>query len=427
MKIAVIGQGYVGLPLAVRAAESGHTVVGYDVDDAKIEKLLTGRSPVEDVSHERLSAVLSAKTYTPTGISFDIDGFDVAVITVPTPLHKDGKPNLDFVRSASWLAGRHLREGATVILESTVAPGTTRDVVLPALERESGLDVRQFYLAFSPERIDPGNPVWHFDNTPKVVAGYDQQSMIMANSFYRTLGVPTVRAHSLEAAELAKIIENTQRDVNIALVNEMTRYAHVIGVDIHDALRVAATKPYGYMSYQPGPGVGGHCLPIDPVYVAHQAREKAGTPLLTVELARAVNDAQPAYVVDRLQELLAKHGQKLAGARVGVFGYAYKKGTSDARETPARGVVETLLNRFAKVAVYDPLASVPGDLSARMSDPALTFTGELDKDLDAVVIVTDHDEADYNRLAEIVADSKLIVLDTRNRMAAHRSDRIEML
>jgi UDP-N-acetyl-D-glucosamine dehydrogenase len=425
MKIAVIGQGYVGLPLAVRAAESGHAVVGYDVDAAKIDQLLAGRSPVEDVSHERLNAVLSAKTYTPTGISFDIDSFDVAVITVPTPLCKDGKPNLGFVRSASWLAGRHLREGATVILESTVAPGTTRDIVLPALEQESGLEVGQFYLAFSPERIDPGNPTWHFENTPKIVAGYDEESSILAGMFYRMLGVPTVRAYSLEAAELAKIIENTQRDVNIALVNEMTRYAHVMGIDIHDALRVAATKPYGYMSYSPGPGVGGHCLPIDTIYLAHQARETAGTPLLTVELARAVNDAQPAYVVDRLEELLAKHGQKLDGARVGVFGYAYKKGTADARETPARGVVEALLDRFAKVAVYDSLATVPDDLRARMSE--LPFTGELDKDLDAIVIVTDHDQADYDRLAEIVADSKLIVLDTRNRMAAYRSDRIEMI
>jgi UDP-N-acetyl-D-glucosamine dehydrogenase len=428
MKIAVIGQGYVGLPLAVRAAEVDHTVVGFDVDKTKVIEIVSGFSPIEDVSDYRLQSALTSQKYEPTSFEEDIADFDLAVITVPTPLDAEDEPDLSYVRSAAETVGRHLKAGATVILESTVAPGTTRNVVLPILMRESGLRQSEIHLAFSPERIDPGNPKWHFENTPKIVSGIDQSSVVRAMTFYGSMGVPVVTTQSLEAAELAKIIENTQRDVNIALVNEMTRYAHAFGIDIHDALRAAASKPYGYMAYQPGPGVGGHCLPIDPVYVASQARG-AGVPLLSVELARRINNTQPDYVVERLIELAGEPRLRLMGKQIAVLGYSYKKGTSDARETPAKRVVERLLEESAKVTIFDPRATVPEGMKDHFHLEAVQAV-PTDADLcaaDAVVIITDHDEFDYHHLAEVSADTGLVVLDTRNRMAAYSSDRIEMI
>lgn len=428
MRIAVIGQGYVGLPLAVRAAEVDHEVVGYDVDKAKVIDILSGFSPIDDVDHLRLQLALNSGKYEATSLEEDIAGFDIAVITVPTPLDANEQPDLSFVRSAAETVARHLRIGATVILESTVAPGTTREFVLPILMKESGLRRSEFHLGFSPERIDPGNSTWHFENTPKIVSGLGENSLLLVQAFYRSMGVPTIQAQSLEAAELAKIIENTQRDVNIALVNEMTRYAHAQGIDIHDALAVAATKPYGYMAYTPGPGVGGHCLPIDPQYLACQARQ-AGIPLLSVELARQINNSQPRYVVDRLMKLAGEWTNGLLGKRVAVLGYAYKAGTADARETPARKVVELLLEESAKVTVYDPRADFPEGLKAHphlVDFMKYPVRREL-AGFDAVVIITEHDEFNYDLLAEISEETGLKILDTRNRMAAYRSRRIEMI
>ncbi|MFD8235197.1 nucleotide sugar dehydrogenase [Streptomyces sp. NPDC059696] len=414
MHICVLGQGYVGLPLAVRAAEAGHTVTGYEPDRARCAALAAGSSYVEDIGDERLRAVLGTDAYYATSDPQDLKGFDVAVITVPTPL-TDRAPDLSCVREAGRALAEWIEPGATVVLESTTHPGTTRDVLVPLLEEGSGLVAgRDFHVGFSPERIDPGNPDWRLENTPKIVAGLTEGCLRRVKDFYDTVTDVTVPASGLEEAELAKVFENTYRHVNIALVNELSRMAHTLGVDVWHTLELAATKPFGFTRFLPGPGVGGHCLPIDPVYLSHHVKARHGQTFRLIELAQDINESQPDYVVRRLQDALSRRFRRsVHGARILALGAAYKPGTSDARQSPAVEVTDRLRQMGADVTVVDPYLPEGGSRAIPFA-AAGAGTGACVADFDAVVLLTPHTEFDLTRLAAEAA----FVLDTRGVMTA---------
>ncbi|MFD7206157.1 nucleotide sugar dehydrogenase [Streptomyces sp. NPDC059893] len=419
MHICVLGQGYVGLPLALQAAEAGYIVTGYEPDQSRCERLATGSSYIEDIDSTRLQDVLQSGAYTPTSDPKDLKGFDVAVITVPTPL-TDRAPDLSCVREAGRTLARWLEPGATVVLESTTHPGTTRDVLVPLLEEGSGLIAgRDFHVGFSPERIDPGNTLWRLENTPKIVAGLTEACLRRVKAFYDSVTDVTVPASGLEEAELAKVFENTYRHVNIALVNELSRMAHTLGVDVWHTLELAATKPFGFTKFLPGPGVGGHCLPIDPVYLSHHVKTQHGQTFRLVELAQDINESQPDYVVRRLQDALSRRFcRSVHGARILALGAAYKPGTSDARQSPAIQVIDRLRAMGADVTVVDPYLTEGG----RRDIPfAATGNGTSVADFDAVLLLTQHGEFDLTQLAAEAA----YVLDTRGVMT--RAQHIERL
>lgn len=421
-----MGQGYVGLPLAMAAMKAGHQVIGFEPDKERCDMLIKGRSYIEDVPSAQLREALAGgiRRYWPTHVEQQLADFDVAVITVPTPLRK-GEPDLSYVKAATATLGLYLKRGATVILESTTYPGTTRDVVLPLLEIPSELKAGEdFHVGFSPERIDPGNRNWTFGNTPKIVSGLTPRCRDIVSVFYSTITENVVPAETLEEAELAKVFENTYRQVNIALVNELQRHAKVLGADVHNVLDLCATKPFGFTKFTPGPGVGGHCIPCDPVYLTHHLRTEHGTSFRLVELAQEINTTQPAYVVQRVQDVLNDRlGKALKGSRILALGQAYKPGTADMRESPAVQVVELLRAKGADVETVDPYhpADVaPGNYRAIAPDWEPSY-GHLKTDHDIVVLLTPHDEFDLTR----IADSGALVLDTRGVMPC--GDNIERL
>ncbi len=346
-RIAVVGQGYVGLPLSMRAAELGFTVIGYDIATGRIEALRAGHSYVEDVSSEQLKSALTAG-YEPTTDPAALAGFDVAVITVPTPL-RDGVPDLSFIETAASDLVPHLRPGVLVVLESTTYPGTTEELLRPALEQSGLAAGTDFFVGYSPERVDPGNPKWSLTNTPKVVSGIDPDSLAAVTAFYSGLVDTVVPVGSTAEAELVKLLENTFRHVNIALVNELAMFARDLGVDIWNAVEAAGTKGFGFMAFTPGPGVGGHCLPVDPSYLAWRVERRLGHRFRFVELANEVNGGMPDYVVRRAQALLNDHGRSVKGSRILLIGLAYKAGTSDWRESPATIVAQRLTELGADV------------------------------------------------------------------------------
>jgi UDP-N-acetyl-D-glucosamine dehydrogenase len=404
-RVVVVGQGYVGLPVAIRAAEVGFDVVGLELDAAKVSLLRTGVSYVEDVSSERLTQALEAGNYHPTGSSSDAKGFDVAVISVPTPL-SEGVPDLTYVQGAARSVGQHLRPGATVILESTTYPGTTEDLVLPILQEQSGLKIGEFHLGYSPERIDPGNTTWNLVNTPKVVSGVDAASLAAVERFFGRIVDRTVAVRSPKEAELTKLLENTFRHVNVALVNELAVFAQDLGIDVWDAIDAASTKPFGYMRFTPGPGVGGHCLPIDPSYLSWEVRRSLGRPFRFVELANDINEHMPDYVVQRISLALNRRGLSIRGRRILLLGLAYKRNTGDARESPSRVVAEQLLSLGADVAIADSHvreAQFPvGSHRVDCSQDELAAA-------DAVVLLVDHQGFDL----DLIQASSTYVLDTR--------------
>ncbi|MFI6083897.1 nucleotide sugar dehydrogenase [Streptomyces sp. NPDC051217] len=409
-KVVVVGQGYVGLPLAVRAALAGHQVVGYDVDTDRVKRLMTGESYVEDIPGEQLTVLLDQGSYLPTTDPSDLDGFDIAVVTVPTPL-RDGAPDLSYIESAAHTLAGRLRPGTTVVLESTTYPGTTVELLVPLLEEGSGLVAGDdFHLGYSPERIDPGNPTWRLENTPKVVSGIDAASLVAVKAFYDTITSTTVPVRTTEVAELSKLIENTFRHVNIALVNEMAMYAHELGVDVWEALDAAASKPFGFMRFTPGPGVGGHCLPVDPEYLSWRVRRTLGRSFQFVELANEINGHMPDHVVQRLLLAFNARRRPLAGSRVLLLGLAYKPNTGDARESPALRVAELLLGMGADVRAADPYVVEAVTVDSKLV--RCDFSAQELTAADAVVLLTDHDAFDY----ELVARSSDFVLDCRHRL-----------
>jgi UDP-N-acetyl-D-glucosamine dehydrogenase len=408
--VVVAGLGYVGLPLAMRAAEAGHQVAGYDTDQSRVKRLAAGESYIEDVPAGQLRAALDSGRFSASAEPGGCAGFDVALITVPTPL-RDGLPDLTYLEAASRTLARFLRPGATVIVESTSYPGTTQEHVLPWLEEGSGLAAgTDFQLGYSPERIDPGNNVWSLATTPKVVAGIDGRSLAAVRGFYDGLVQRTVAVSSPREAELAKLIENTFRHVNIALVNELAVFAHELGIDVWEAIDAAATKPFGYLPFTPGPGVGGHCLPIDPSYLSWRVERSLGQSFRFVELANDINSHMPDYVVRRLMLGLNERGKPVRGSRVLLLGLAYKKNTGDARESPAVRVAELLVGIGAEVRAADPHvieAAAVGPAVARVDHTPAEIA-----DADAVVLLTDHDEfraADISGHARYVLDCRRVL------------------
>ena len=409
MKVVVVGQGYVGLPLAMRAVDAGHDVVGYEVAEQRVKRLLAAETYVEDVPSEQLASALATGRYLPSLDPEDCAGFDVGVITVPTPL-REGLPDLSYIESAAVTLAAHLRPGATVILESTTYPGTTEELLAPLLEEGSGLAAgSEFFLGYSPERIDPGNPTWRLENTPKVVSGIDPASLAEVQSFYDTIVETTVPVSGPKEAELTKLLENTFRHVNIALVNELAMFAGDLGINVWESIDAASTKPFGYMRFTPGPGVGGHCLPIDPSYLSWRVRRALGQSFRFVELANDVNDHMPDYVVRRLTEALNRRRMAVNGSRILLLGLAYKANTGDDRESPAVVVAERLLGLGAEVRVADP------HVIADHVDGAVQRVDVTPDELaaaDAVILLTDHDDFD---MAGVAAHARY-VLDTRRRV-----------
>ncbi len=414
--LVVVGLGYVGLPLALEASRAGLSVVGFDRDPRVAAALGAGRSHIDDVSDAQVAEMLAAG-FEATADERVLGRAETVVICVPTPLTEDGGPDLGAVRAASAAVARHLRPGTMVVLESTSYPGTTEEVVLPILQ-ESGLTAgTDFRLAFSPERVDPGNPVHGIRNTPKVVGGLTPTCAAVAAAFYGKFVERVVQAKGTREAEMAKLLENTYRHVNIALVNEMSVFCHELGIDLWDAIDCAATKPFGFQAFRPGPGVGGHCIPIDPNYLSYKVRT-LGYPFRFVELAQEINGRMPRYVVERSLHLLNRAGRTLEGARVLLLGVTYKADIADERESPARRVAAGLRRLGADVVFHDPYVqrwTVDGTDVPRV-DPA---TGSAEADL--TILLQDHGGYDL----EAIGTTANLLLDTRGK--APRRANVEAL
>lgn len=408
--VVIVGQGYVGLPVAMRAVDVGFNVIGIDLDERRVESLREGISYVDDISNEALRSALESGRYTATTDYADIAGFGVAVISVPTPL-RDTLPDLSFIEDAARSVGEHLTSGACVILESTTYPGTTEELLVPLLEEVSGLTAGiDFFVGYSPERIDPGNKTWGFVETPKVVSGIDESSLAAVDGFFSKLVNVTVPVSGTKEAELTKLLENTFRHVNIALVNELAVFANQLGVNIWEAIDAAASKPFGYMKFTPGPGVGGHCLPVDPSYLSWQVRRELGQSFRFVELANDVNEHMPNYVVQRLASTLNDVRKPLNGSRILLVGLAYKKNTGDIRVAPSLAIIDLLLTAGARVFGVDEHVE---DHRWPANVERTALTKDVLATVDAAVLITDHDELDLS----LLASSDVPVLDTRNRLA----------
>ncbi len=407
LRVVVVGQGYVGLPVAMEAVAAGFDVVGFDVSEHRIDGLRSGESYVEDVTDSQLRTALATGRYQPTALDADCKDFDIAVVSVPTPL-SEGEPDLSYVESAAKSLSHYVRPGCTVILESTTYPGTTEELFGPLLSKVNGLTPgKDFHLGYSPERIDPGNRTWNLVNTPKVVSGVDADSLAAVQWFFDQLCDTTVAVPSPREAELTKLLENTFRHVNIALVNELAMFAHDLDIDIWSAIDAASTKPFGYMRFTPGPGVGGHCLPIDPSYLSWQVRRSLGTTFRFVELANDVNSHMPDYVVRRVQAAFNDRCLPLKGQSVLLLGLAYKRNTGDARESPSMQIAEQLITMGAEVQVHDNHVAdnqLPAGVTrVALSDDTLAAA-------DGVVLLVAHDDIDL----DLVARHATYVLDCQN-------------
>ncbi|MER6190297.1 nucleotide sugar dehydrogenase [Streptomyces cyaneofuscatus] len=411
MQIVVAGQGYVGLPLAVRAAELGHRVIGYDVDTHRVQQLAAGQSYVEDVDSSRLRAVLDSGDYRATADACDLSGYDVAVITVPTPL-RHGVPDLSYIETCARTLGEHLRPGATVVLESTTYPGCTEELLVPILEKASSLRAGDDFLAgFSPERIAPGNRRFTFDGTPKVVSGIDAKSLDVIKAFYDGIFQTTVPVSGPKVAELAKLLENTFRLVNISLMNELATLAAPLGVNIWEAIDAAATKPFGFTRFTPGPGVGGHCLPVDPLFLSWKVEQELGTPFRFVELADDVNRRMPDYVVQRVVDGLGKRGLRVTRSRILLLGLTYKYNATDLRNSPSERVAELLTGLGADVRGADP--NVQESDTGKLTVPRVNASPQEVAAADAVVLLMDHTRFDLTMIQKHAS----YVLDCRNRLS----------
>ncbi len=351
--LVVIGLGYVGLPLALEASRAGVRVVGLDVSERVVAGLQAGRSHVDDLSDADIAAMRGAG-FSATTDPRVLAAAKVVVVCVPTPLTNDGGPDLGPVESAVATIAANLRPGQLIVLESTTYPGTTEEVVRPVLEAGGLVAGTDFHLAFSPERIDPGNPVFGMKNTPKVVGGCTPGCTDAAAAFYGRFVDTVVRARGTREAEMAKLLENTYRHINIALVNEMARFCHELDIDLWDVIRCAASKPFGFQAFYPGPGVGGHCIPIDPNYLSYRVQAKLGYPFRFVELAQEINAGMPSYVVRRVQDILNGDALALRGARILLIGVTYKPDIADQRESPARPIAAALMDKGAHVTYHDP-------------------------------------------------------------------------
>ncbi|WP_290515774.1 nucleotide sugar dehydrogenase [Aeromicrobium sp.] len=394
--MAIIGLGYVGLPLAQQASRSGLSVVGFDVNSAMVESLNSGTSHIDDLSDADIAEMISLG-FTATTDENVLAEADAIVICVPTPLSVDGEPDLGAVISATTTISRQLRKDHLVVLESTTYPGTTDEVVRPILEK-SGLSASSdFHLAFSPERVDPGNPTYGIANTPKVVGGHTAHSTEVATAFYGRFIDSVVPSKGTREAEMTKLLENTYRHINIALVNEMAQFCHEMDIDLWEVIRNAATKPFGFQAFYPGPGVGGHCIPIDPNYLSYKVRATLGRPFQFVELAQSINLQMPAYVVERVTDLLNDEGRALRGSTILLLGVTYKPNIADQRESPATPLAQLLLDKGAHLVFHDPHVE-----DWRPNGVEITPADDLDEALrtaDVSVLLQNHKEYDLGAIA----------------------------
>jgi nucleotide sugar dehydrogenase len=415
--VAVLGLGYVGLPLAKEATRAGMSVLGVDLNPEVVDGLNAGRSHVDDLTDPDIAEMLRAGFRASQGES-ELGSADAAVICVPTPLSDHHGPDLRAVTSAVQAVARHLHPGMLVVLESTTYPGTTDEVVRPILE-ESGLVAGvDFHLAFSPERIDPGNQRFDAHNTPKVVGGHTAACTDRAARFYGRFVETVVTTKGTREAETAKLLENTYRHINIALVNEMARFCHELGIDLWDVIRAAATKPFGFQAFYPGPGVGGHCIPIDPNYLNHNVRTRLGYPFRFVELAQEINATMPAYVAHRAQNILNQAGKATNGATVLLLGVTYKPNIADQRESPAAPLARHLADLGATVTYHDPHLK-----DWQVSGVEVTRADDLDVAVaaaDLTILVQNHREYEADRLAQLAHR----FFDTRGVTTGPEADRL---
>ncbi|SFP45493.1 UDP-N-acetyl-D-glucosamine dehydrogenase [Mesorhizobium sp. NFR06] len=412
-QVGVIGLGYVGLPLAVAIARAGFPVTGFDIEAQKVEGLNRGQSYIEAVTSTALAGQVASGRFRATADFVELAVCDVIIICVPTPLTKHREPDLSFVRNTAGTIAKHLRLGQLIVLESTTYPGTTDDVIKPILQ-ETGLQSKQdFFLGFSPEREDPGNRSFEVATIPKVVAGDGVEAATLVQAFYQSVVKTVVPVSTTATAEAVKLTENIFRSVNIALVNELKVVFGAMGIDIWEVIEAAKSKPFGYMPFYPGPGLGGHCVPIDPFYLTWKAREYE-LPTRFIELAAEINTAMPRHVVDELAKALdRRRGKALSRSRILIIGLAYKKNVPDIRESPSLRLIELIEEWGGKAEFHDPhVCEIPttrehmaikGRRSVELTEAAL-------KDFDAVVIATDHDAIDYRT----IADHAPLIVDTRN-------------
>jgi UDP-N-acetyl-D-glucosamine dehydrogenase len=403
----VIGLGYVGLPLAMEFCEAGFSVIGYDVSERVTRSLMRGDSHIQDVPSKQVAKHVKAGRFIATTDEARLGDCDTISIAVPTPLAKTRDPDMSYVIAAAEAVARRAREGMLIVLESTTYPGTTRDVLQPRLEARGltlGIDV---FLAFSPERVDPGNPTWHTKNTPKVLGGITPACTEVATALYESCIDTVVPVSSPESAELVKLLENTFRSVNIAMVNEMAIVCDKLGVDVFEVIEAAATKPFGFMKFTPGPGIGGHCIPLDPHYLAWKMRT-LNYKTRFIDLASEINSGMPDVVVRKVADALNDEEKSVRGSQILVLGVAYKKNIDDMRESPALDVMRLLEERGAEVTYHDP--HVPAFREDGHERTSVALTDALLQKADAVVIVTDHAEIDWAR----VAAKASLVIDTRN-------------
>jgi len=408
--IGVVGLGYVGLPLALEFANAGFRVIGYDVSQRVIDGLMAGGSHIQDVPAAEVARLVKTGNFEATTDESRMQEMDAISIAVPTPLAKTRDPDMSYVLAAADAVGRHCRPGVVIVLESTTYPGTTRELMQPKLEA-AGLKVGEdVFLAFSPERVDPGNAKWNTKNTPKVVGGITANCTEVASALYKTCLDTIVPVSGTETAELVKLLENTFRSVNIGLVNEMAIVCDKLGVNVWEVIDAASTKPFGFMKFTPGPGIGGHCIPLDPHYLAWKMRT-LNYKTRFIDLASEINSEMPAIVVNKVMQALNEERKAVNGSHILVLGVAYKKDINDMRESPALDVIRLLEKQGADVSYHDPYVPKFHEDGHEYSSVELT-----DKEIasaDAVVIVTDHSSVNYQRVVDLAA----VVVDTRNATA----------
>jgi len=405
--VGIIGLGYVGLPLAVTFAKKGFDVVGIDIDEDRINKIKKGICYILDVPTADIKKVVNEKKFTATTDFKCIRRLDAVIICVPTPLGTDRQPDVSYIREAVEKIRNNIKRGQLIVLESTTYPGTTEEILLPVLESTGLKEGKDFYLAFSPERVDPGNESYKTENTPKVIGGISARSSEISKLLYDQVIEEVIPVSSARAAEMVKLLENTFRIVNIALVNEIAMLCDNFDLDIWEIIDAAKTKPYGYMPFYPGPGVGGHCIPVDPLYLSWKAREH-GFETKFIDLASSINEAMPQYVIRRIEKIMAAKKKLMNHSRVLVLGVAYKKDVKDLRESPALHIISILERRGAKVDYYDPLFPY-------LKIDGINLTGvkkspDVFKQYDCGILLTDHTEFDYGFLAKNLK----LIFDTRN-------------
>ncbi len=418
-RVGIIGLGYVGLPLAMEFAQAGFPVTGIDIEPSKVAQLNRGESYVQDVAPDVLGSMIDARKFRATTDFSVISELDTINIAVPTPLRKTKDPDMSYIVSACQAIAKYFGPGKLVILESTTYPGTTDELVLPMLERPGMKVGEQFFLCFSPERVDPGNPQFQTANIPKVVGGITPACTKLGALFYSQALEQVVPVSSTSVAEMVKLLENTFRMINIGLVNEMALMCDRMGINVWEVIDAAATKPFGFMPFYPGPGLGGHCIPIDPFYLSWKTKQ-AGIEARFIELAGYINGQMPHFVVDKIQNALNDHSKPLKGSHIHILGVAYKRNISDVRESPALDIILLLERRGARITYSDPFVpQLQLDGHQLTSGDAIPLSAEAD----CVVIVTDHSSFDYSAILE---QARLMV-DTRNALKNHPSPKVVRL